>query len=125
MTDGIQFSELLDYLEGENRHWMQFFTRLAQTLDLPLDIAGDMHIFAVELFFANAVSGNPKVEVETLPSSTLHDLFGIGEQAAGIYREFLAQTKPESWAEVTSSVADSPLTTEVTEVPWKAVADLR
>jgi hypothetical protein len=83
------------------------------------------HIFAVELFFANAVSGNPKVEVETLPSSTLHDLFGIGERAAGIYREFLAQTKPESWAEVTSSVVDSPLTTEVTEVPWKAVADLR
>jgi uncharacterized damage-inducible protein DinB len=107
MTDGIQFSELLDYLEGENRHWMQFFTRLPQTLDLPLDIAGDvrqliLYIFAVELFFANAVSGNPKVEVETLPSSTLHDLFGIGERAAGIYRELLAQTKPESWAEVTS-----------------------
>jgi uncharacterized damage-inducible protein DinB len=105
MIDGIQFSELLDYLEAENRDWKQFFSRHPQAFDLPLDIAGDvrklvLHIFEVELFFANAVSGKPQAEVEKLPSDALDELFGISEKAARLYREFIATARPESWSEV-------------------------
>jgi uncharacterized damage-inducible protein DinB len=105
MTDGIQFSELLDYLRGENRRWAEFFSRHPQALDLPLDIAGDvgkliLHIFAVELFFANAVSGKPPLDGEKFRSSSLDDLFGISQRAADIYRDFFAKAKPEDWAEV-------------------------
>src|SRR5256886_11902841 len=72
MTDGIQFSELLEYLRGENQRWIRFFARHPQALDLPLDIAGSvrkliLHIFAVELFFANAVSGNPQWTSKSFP----------------------------------------------------------
>jgi uncharacterized damage-inducible protein DinB len=52
------------------------------------------------LFFANAVSGNPQVDVEKLPNSSLDDLFGISQRAADIYRQFFAKAKPEDWAEV-------------------------
>ena len=84
---------------------IRFFARHPQALGLPLDIAGSvrkliLHIFAVELFFANAVSGNPQVDVEKFPNSSLDDLFGISQRATDVYREFFANAKPEDWAEV-------------------------
>lgn len=105
MIDGIQFSELVDYLGCENQRWKQFFSRYPQALDLPLDIAGDVrklvrHIFEVELFFANAASGKPQGNAEKLPTGTLDELFAISETAAKLYREFIATAKPESWSEV-------------------------
>ncbi|MBZ5720607.1 MAG: DinB family protein [Acidobacteriia bacterium] len=104
MSAGIQFAELLAYNEEENRRWKQFFSRHPQALDLPLDIAGDvgklvLHIFAVELFFANAVSDGEKIDLDKLPSETLDEIFLIGERASGMYREFLAKAKPEDWVE--------------------------
>jgi hypothetical protein len=66
MTDGIHFSELLDYLEGENQRLKQFFSRHPQAFNLPLDILPEMrklvlHIFEVELFFAKAAGERGKL----------------------------------------------------------------
>jgi len=107
MTDGIQCSELLEYLRGENQRWIRFFARHPQELDLPLDLAGGvrkliLHIFAVELFFANAVSGNPQVDVEKFPNSSLDDLFGISRERPTSTASFLPtrsqKTGPKSYA---------------------------
>jgi uncharacterized damage-inducible protein DinB len=102
MNDGIKFSELLDYTEAENKRWKQLFARHPEALALPLNIAGNvqqlvLHIFAVELYFANAISGH-KVDPDSLPTNTLDETFAIGEQAARIYREFFARAKPEDWS---------------------------
>lgn len=104
MNDGIQFAELLAYTEEENERWKEFFARNPAALDLPLDIAGTvrelvLHTFAVELYFANAILGLEKINPETLPSGTLDELFGLGEQAARRYREFFAKATSGDWVE--------------------------
>jgi uncharacterized damage-inducible protein DinB len=103
MNDGIQFAELVAYTEEENERWKQFFATNPGTLDLPFDIAGSvrqllLHIFSVELYFANAVLGLEKVSPNELPTGTLDELFGIGKQAAGRYREFFGKATAEDWA---------------------------
>ena len=58
-----------------------------------------LHIFQVELFFANAASSKPHVDAGNVPSG-LDELFGIGEKAVKLYGEFIATAAPESWNEV-------------------------
>jgi uncharacterized damage-inducible protein DinB len=104
MMDGIRFEELLDYSVDENRRWQQFFARNPETLDLPLDVAGSvrqlvLHIFAVELYFSNAISGLEKEDPDQLPIETVEEIFAVGEKATGRFREFFAKATPEDWKE--------------------------
>ncbi|SRR5579871_269180 len=103
MQNGIQFSELLDYTQQESGRWKQFFAKHPEALDLPLDIAGNVrglvrHIFAVELHFAHELSGLEKIDPARLPASTLDEMFGIGEQAAALYKDFFRKATDEEWA---------------------------
>ena len=81
MNEGIHFDEFLGYLEEENRRWKQFFERHPEALNLPLDIAGDvrslvLHVFAVELYFANALSAQPARDADKLAAANnLDDIF--------------------------------------------------
>jgi len=59
-----------------------------------------LHIFAVELRYAERLKGFPISAYEDLPSATAADLFGIGEKAAGMYREYFAQTTDEDLCSV-------------------------
>ena len=102
MIDGISFSELLDYSLEESGRWRQFFARYPQALDLPLDIAGSvrqlvLHIFAVELYFANAISGLEREDPDQMPIETLDDIFAVEEKATRRFREFFAKATPEDW----------------------------
>ena len=104
MVDGISFSELLAYSDEETRRWKQFFERHPEALDLQLDIAGDirqlvMHIFAVELFFGNALSGSG-VDPDELPTATLGEIFAVHGKASAIYRDFIAAATAEQWQEL-------------------------
>jgi uncharacterized damage-inducible protein DinB len=104
MNGGIQFDEFLDYTQEENRRWKEFFVRHPEALNLPLDIAGSVrelvrHIFAVELYFANQITGTGKSDPDELPSATLDEIFAISERAGRVYREFFLQATPEQWAE--------------------------
>jgi len=90
MNDGIHFGEFLDYIEEENQRWKKFFGRHPEALDLPLDIAGDvralvLHIFAVELYFANKVSGQPVIDLHKLPAESLDEIFAISGLAGRMY----------------------------------------
>src|SRR5436305_9916872 len=102
MMDGIRFDELLDYSVEENRRWQQFFARQPETLDLPLDIAGTvrqlvLHIFAVELYFANAISGSEREDPDELPIESVEEIFAVGDKATGRFREFFAKATAEDW----------------------------
>ncbi len=62
---GISCQELMHYAEGETRRWQEFFRQRPDALDLDCDIAGAsdirglvLHIFAVELRYAERLSGN-------------------------------------------------------------------
>lgn len=102
MNEGISFSELLDYSSEENHRWKQFFARHPQALDLPLDIAGTvgqlvLHIFAVELYFANVISGQENADPDELPTESLDNIFAVGEKAREKYLEFFSNAKTEDW----------------------------
>jgi uncharacterized damage-inducible protein DinB len=104
MTGGITFEELLAYNDEENRRWKDFFSRHPEALELPLDIAGTvrdlvLHIFSVELFFANSIGAGGRVDVDTLFRDSLDAIFGLSSLAAKRFREFIAQATPADWEE--------------------------
>jgi len=96
----ISFSELLAANEAETQKWRKWFDEQpASVLDVPLSIALAknvreflLHIFAVELRYAERLQGLPITAYETLPTETASDLFDVGERARGMYREYLTKT---------------------------------
>jgi uncharacterized damage-inducible protein DinB len=94
----ISFSELLAANETETRKWRKWFDEQpSSVLDVPLSIALAknvreflLHIFAVELRYAERLQGLPVTAYETLSTETASDLFDVGEKAAGMYRGYLA-----------------------------------
>src|SRR6516164_11577643 len=95
----ISFAELLMAKEAETQKWRKWFEEQpALVLELPLSIALAknvreflLHIFAVELRYAERLKGMPITAYESLPTATIADLFSIGDKAAGMYREYFAQ----------------------------------
>jgi uncharacterized damage-inducible protein DinB len=116
----ISFGELLAANEAETRKWRKWFDEQpASVLDVPLSIALAknvreflLHIFAVELRYAERLKGLPITAYETLPTETVADLFGIGERAGVMYREYLA------------TVTDADLAT-VIEFPTRTAGIIR
>ena len=105
MDPGISFSDLLSYNADETGHWKRFFAAHAAALDLACDVAGASsvrkllhHIFATELFFANRVLDQPKVDYDKLPHESLDELFAIHTEAHRQFHEFLAQATAEDWS---------------------------
>src|SRR5215475_2702449 len=102
MKDGLQFSEWLAYNEGETRQWREFFVNHPQTLDLPLDIVDTVrglvqHIFAADLFFANAVLDIKMPVPREIPPASLEEIFRVNDEATQKIRQFLNSAKPEDW----------------------------
>ncbi|MBZ5574018.1 MAG: hypothetical protein LAO09_19310 [Acidobacteriia bacterium] len=104
MNAGIDFAELLAYTADETQRWKEWFTKNPSALDLPIDIADAgtvrrlvKHIFFVELHFSNMLLGIPPADFESLPASTLVELFRISEEANDRYQKFLATARAEDW----------------------------
>ena len=97
-TAEFSFSEMLEANARETDKWRTWFERQqAERLDLPLGIAGAkdvreflLHIFAVELRYAERLTGSAITEYESMPTGSVRDLFGIGEKARGLYRQYLS-----------------------------------
>ena len=93
----VSFGELLAANESDVAKWRKWFDEQpAPVLDVPLSIALAknvreflLHIFAVELRYAERLQGLPITEYETLPTRSVAQLFGIGERARAMYREYL------------------------------------
>jgi uncharacterized damage-inducible protein DinB len=110
MNDGIRFSELLDYTAEETAHWKTWFAANPSALDLPIDIADAgtvrrllVHIFFVELHFADVLIGSPvdfqtlQKKIESSRLDTVDCLFALSEEAAGKYREFFSKATAEDY----------------------------
>jgi uncharacterized damage-inducible protein DinB len=116
----LSFAEMLDANERETAKWQSWFEQQpAHLLDLALDIALAknvreflLHIFAVELRYAERLTGSPITEYEALPAGSVRELFGIGLNARELYREYLC------------SVTDADLAT-IMEFPTRTAGVLR
>jgi uncharacterized damage-inducible protein DinB len=105
MDPGISFTDLLAYNSDETEHWKRFFAEHTPAVDLECDVAGAgsvrkllHHIFATELFFANGVLDQPKVDYDKLPHGSLDELFAIHHEAHHKFQEFLAKATAEDWS---------------------------
>ena len=119
-TAELSFAEMLDANERETAKWQNWFQRQpAELLEVPLGIAMAkdvreflLHIFAVELRYAERLTGSAVTEYESLPTGSERDLFAIGQKARGLYRQYL------------SSATDADLAT-VMEFPTRTAGVLR
>lgn len=102
----LTFAELLSANEGETAKWRKWFEEQPpEVLDVPIRIALAkdvreflLHIFAVELRYAERLQGLPITDYEKLPARSVADLFGIGERARGMYGDYLATATDEDLA---------------------------
>jgi len=107
-TAELSFAEMLDANARETAKWQNWFERQpAELLDSPLNIALAknvreflLHILAVELRYAERLTGSPITEYEALPIGSVDELFGIGEKARGLYRDYLARATDADLATV-------------------------
>ena len=99
----ISFSELLDWNESETKKWRAWFeAQPAVVLDVPVRIAQTknvreflLHIFAVELRYAQRLNNESVTSYEQLPTGSVAELFGIGERARKGLRAYLARATDE------------------------------
>ena len=107
MDAGISFSDLLAFTAEENRRWKKWFSEHPEALDLPCDIASSptvhnllLHIFTVDLFYSHLLLDLSRPDYNSLPHSTVEELFAIGEQAAVKLRNFLDRATAKDWDQV-------------------------
>jgi uncharacterized damage-inducible protein DinB len=99
----ISFTELLDWNESEANKWRAWFeSQPAAVLDVPIRVAQTknvreflLHIFAVELRYAQRLNDEPVTSYEELPSASAADLFGIGEKARAALRIYVEKATDE------------------------------
>ena len=104
----ISFQDLLNANQAETQKWRTWFEQQsAAVLDVPLSIALAknvreflLHIFAVELRYAERLASLPITDYETLPTGSVSELFGIGERACSMYRDYFATSTDEDLASV-------------------------
>ena len=107
-TAQFSFSEMLDANQRETGKWQTWFERQpAELLDLPLGIAMAkdvreflLHIFAVELRYAERLTGSPVTEYESLPTGSVRELFAVGERARGLFRQYLSSATDADLASI-------------------------
>jgi uncharacterized damage-inducible protein DinB len=107
MDSAITFTELLLYNEQETKRWKEWFAAHPEALEVPFPIANAsnvrgllVHIFTVELLFANAVSDGPRPGWQELHARATDELFNASEDAFKKFREFIRSAKAEDWNEV-------------------------
>jgi uncharacterized damage-inducible protein DinB len=104
----ISFAELLAANESDAAKWRKWFDEQpTAVLDVRLSIALAkdvreflLHVFAVELRYAERLTGAPVTEYETLPTGSVAELFGISQRASALYRQYLANATDTDLASV-------------------------
>jgi len=95
--NGISFSELLRFNEQETDRWHQFLSKQGPAaLDIPVDLGQGktvrdllLHMFGVELKYAERLSGGALTKPADLPARTIDDVFSIATTAHEKMRNYL------------------------------------
>jgi uncharacterized damage-inducible protein DinB len=104
----IRLLDLLAANEEESDRWRSYFAKHSvEILEIRTEIAKAenvrgllLHIFAVELRYAERLLDLPVKAYEHLPTQSAETLFGIGNRARDLYRRFLAQATSSELATV-------------------------
>ena len=98
----ISFTELLAYIEAEERRWEEWFQRNPEALEVRVDIAeaatvGHLvcHIFGVASRTAERLLGHPMTADERIDATSIESLFGMGGGARSKLRQFLGQVSED------------------------------
>ena len=108
LKPGIDFAALLRYTDGETRRWQAWLAaQPPAVLDEPMGegrlatLRGVLvHVFAVELRYAQRLLGEPVASYESLPQGSLDEIFAIGLEARRKLGAFL-ETDPDLEGELT------------------------
>ena len=90
--------EMLAWLETTSKNWRALIEAHPEILDLPCDVMGVgtvggllQHIVAVELRYADQLSGLPPTEYAAIPFDSAAAIYATHERAMRMLRELLAE----------------------------------
>lgn len=105
--DGVSFVTLLSYRDGETARWRDWFGRHPAALDVTIGAGRTatvrglvVHIFAVELRYAERLLGRRVTAYEELEPVSMDEMFDIGTRSRGLIGEFLAHADDREMREV-------------------------
>ena len=105
--DGIPFAMLLGYRDAETARWRAWFERHPEALEVPMGTGRTatvrglvIHIFAVELRYAERLLGRRVTGYEELEPATTDEVFAIGKRARTLIDEFLGRADDREMREV-------------------------
>ncbi|HLY42602.1 MAG TPA: DinB family protein [Terracidiphilus sp.] len=115
MTVTISLEELLGWNEESAKFWHQHFAAHSELLALPCDIGGTKtvqefvrHIWAVELRWAERISGKTETPREQIPEGPLDALFDLHRRGMTILRNLLEDPAKDWDATYTLNVSWLP-----------------
>jgi uncharacterized damage-inducible protein DinB len=89
--------DVIAWNEKTSQEWRKFFTKHPELLTVPCDIAGTktvgetlQHIVAVELRYAERLSGLPASDYDTIPYDTVEAIYATHDRAIALIRQLLA-----------------------------------
>ena len=101
------FSETLEANEQETRRWQHWFERRpVELLGLSLSIMAIkvreflLHIFAVELRYAERLTSSAITPYHSLPKDSVRELFAVGAKARELYCDYLSRATDPDLASV-------------------------
>ena len=102
----VSFRELLNHAQDEFRRWHEWFNKSPQALDVKTDIATApdvrtlvLHIVAVELRYAEWMSGEPITRWQSISTASADSLFAAADSAFEKWRNLLATASDAQWDE--------------------------
>lgn len=105
--NGISFDTLLAYRDLETGKWLDWFRAHHDTLDVAIGAGRTatvrglvLHIFAVELRYAERLLGRQVTEYSELNQDTLDEIFAVGAHARRLIDEFLSTATDADMREI-------------------------
>jgi uncharacterized damage-inducible protein DinB len=93
----LNAEETIAWLEATSKHWRALIEEHPEILELPCDVLGVgtvggllQHIVAVELRYAEQLSGLPPSDYSTIPFDSAEAIYATHDRAMKMVRELLA-----------------------------------
>ena len=107
VTCAYKYDELLEYTDTETEKWRLWFIDHSEALDVPFadgrlaTVRGLLiHIFAVELRYAERVYGHDVTSYDDIHADSVDDVFALGTRARSLLRRYISTMTDEDAAVV-------------------------